>query len=675
MSRDPHKGIAPAGLVREGQLERPLRHLVRPRIEHPMERVQITQEGAMEWRWAPLRVKYATYEADIDALKVIVIGGRVALPAGAVDIADHIVQILTPATSTTYWIYLDTTLGTHEYSTTQPAAGHIEIATVTTPSTWPTIPTNWANHRPQVNFDSLHGLSPAVGDCVITLSDRTAYRWDGTAWAVLLQVADKRPWFSAPMTGGGGGGGGAGGLRFATLVVAASDSLDITRADYVCTGTNDDVTINTAIDALPAGGGKVVLLEGTYNCAGVMKLTDNLTLEGMGESTIIKGPTPSGVTVRWFRNQSTDNLTRYGGENIHIRHIRFDGNNVSTPENTCHAIGITADGTTAYLNTNITVIGCSFYNLGSSGIPVTLTQATIFAVRDCHADSCGRLSTVTTVMAGVFDKCSSNGYDTFAAAAYHGHGVAISAGVGVSVTNCRFTHQTGISVSGTSTDNRIESNYCEGSPGTSANIISDVSTCIRTSITNNVVVVNGFTGTGTSGILGRGQQLLVSGNNVQSNASGRTTGIRFNASATGSIIGNALKDCLNGIYLPGPTGCIVSANHVVGSYYVGIHLFGAIDCTISENTVRDASDVYGSIRLDDAAERCAVLNNTIRLGTGISENGIEIFYALDCFVNGNDCFQSGTVYGISDSASAATVLGYNRNNAGVYTQTPDFIGP
>src|SRR5665213_1555572 len=45
------------------------------------------------------------------------------------------------------------------------------------------------------------------------------------------------------------------------LTVAASNSLAavIAAANYVCTGTNDDVVINAALAALPATGGMVHL--------------------------------------------------------------------------------------------------------------------------------------------------------------------------------------------------------------------------------------------------------------------------------------------------------------------------------------------------------------------------------------------------------------------------------
>ena len=69
----------------------------------------------------------------------------------------------------------------------------------------------------------------------------------------------------------------------ATLIVAASDSKDTSRADYVCDGTDDQEEINQAISDLPASGGRVVLLEGTYNLSGDININkSNVTLEGQG---------------------------------------------------------------------------------------------------------------------------------------------------------------------------------------------------------------------------------------------------------------------------------------------------------------------------------------------------------------------------------------------------------
>jgi len=75
-------------------------------------------------------------------------------------------------------------------------------------------------------------------------------------------------------------------FRSSTLTIAASNSKDTINADYVCDGTNDDITINTAIAALPTVGGRIVLLEGDFDItAELTVLNNNTTIEGQGSST------------------------------------------------------------------------------------------------------------------------------------------------------------------------------------------------------------------------------------------------------------------------------------------------------------------------------------------------------------------------------------------------------
>jgi parallel beta-helix repeat protein len=84
-------------------------------------------------------------------------------------------------------------------------------------------------------------------------------------------------------------GGGGAAIVPVTLVVAASDSLDTSRADYVCDGTDDQDTIMTALGDLPAGGGCVKLLEGTYNISAYgIWLDDYQSLIGCGSNTILR---------------------------------------------------------------------------------------------------------------------------------------------------------------------------------------------------------------------------------------------------------------------------------------------------------------------------------------------------------------------------------------------------
>ncbi len=134
--------------------------------------------------------------------------------------------------------------------------------------------------------------------------------------------------------------------RGATFLVAASDAnaTIIAQADYVCDGTADDVQIQAAIDALPAGGGKVLLSEGTFSITAYITLASNCILQGQGFSTLIQ--TTGNIRAIYF-----DGIT-----NATIRDINIDGN--SSTVNTLPL------GTGTY----ITVENCWVHGGGLDGI-------------------------------------------------------------------------------------------------------------------------------------------------------------------------------------------------------------------------------------------------------------------------------------------------------------------
>lgn len=75
------------------------------------------------------------------------------------------------------------------------------------------------------------------------------------------------------------------------LYVAAvnASTASIKNADYVCDGINDEIEIQSAINALPASGGIVWLSEGDFTTGAIITLIDNLLIEGCGPATHITG--------------------------------------------------------------------------------------------------------------------------------------------------------------------------------------------------------------------------------------------------------------------------------------------------------------------------------------------------------------------------------------------------
>ncbi len=125
----------------------------------------------------------------------------------------------------------------------------------------------------------------------------------------------------------------------ATLIVAASDSQNKEKADYVADGTNDQVEINAAITALPSTGGLVYLLDGTYNIAASVTIAkSNVTLTGSGDSTKLFLANTSNTSVIVVG----DGATVYEG--VKISGLKIDGN-MANNSGFIYAV---------YFNTNIT---------------------------------------------------------------------------------------------------------------------------------------------------------------------------------------------------------------------------------------------------------------------------------------------------------------------------------
>jgi hypothetical protein len=74
------------------------------------------------------------------------------------------------------------------------------------------------------------------------------------------------------------------------LFVAASNASarDISRADYVCDGVNDDVEILAALAALPSSSGVVEMSSGQFNVGAEINIAASYkTLQGQGQATTI----------------------------------------------------------------------------------------------------------------------------------------------------------------------------------------------------------------------------------------------------------------------------------------------------------------------------------------------------------------------------------------------------
>lgn len=113
----------------------------------------------------------------------------------------------------------------------------------------------------------------------------------------------------------------------ATKVVAASDTPNAeARADYVCSGVDDQVEIQAAIDAVAVSGGKVVLLEGSFKISDGIYLDDYVTLEGHGFNTWIEATAKGTASPEDVNHFSMCHII--DKVYVTVKNIRWDANNL-----------------------------------------------------------------------------------------------------------------------------------------------------------------------------------------------------------------------------------------------------------------------------------------------------------------------------------------------------------
>lgn len=351
-------------------------------------------------------------------------------------------------------------------------------------------------------------------------------------------------------------------LRGKIITVAASDTPKVGGLDFVCSGTDDHLTIIKALNTLGSGGGTVRLLSGTYNFNGTVALSgSNLTIEGAGESTVIRYVAGAPVDKAMF------GLT--GANRVTIRRIKLDGNKANNSGNNQRGVSIFNDAS------NVLLEDILFENVSSYGILMN-------GCSDVHIERCG------------FDGNHFDGIQAFGAA------------IRVTVKSCWFRSQgdsIDVSPNGTAVPKRwvvtgndfIQVSFDHFEWGGDYLILSN----------------NFFDGAGDSDIeIESGTAHLVANNHCR--APGGTS--IEDLGSEGCVYSN------NTLYLAGTSHGMELAgtnSSVVGNYAytdTATATFAAIICYGSDITV-SGNTVWGSwhegIRNATAAYRCGILGNSI----------------------------------------------------------------
>lgn len=135
----------------------------------------------------------------------------------------------------------------------------------------------------------------------------------------------------------------SGGKRTCRFVVGTSTAgWTEDDCDYLCDGTDDQVEINAAIQALPTGGGEIAILNGTYNIAGPIAVNkSNVTISGNGTATKLVVTSPSVITAD---DNNVRGTVTVSGQLCSIERMVIDGNSPTGEVVDYFGIYITGDG-------------------------------------------------------------------------------------------------------------------------------------------------------------------------------------------------------------------------------------------------------------------------------------------------------------------------------------------
>lgn len=397
----------------------------------------------------------------------------------------------------------------------------------------------------------------------------------------------------------------AGGVfsRSATQVVAASDSKDTTNADLFCDGTDDDVQIQAAIDALPATGGLVKLMDGTYNITTkITVLKSDVTLAGCGRNTILFQPNTTNITLL----EVSDNTRREG---FRLTNLRLDGNRANNTGSW--------DGINLRDIFDVTIDNCWIDNCGSGvfgyAIDAPADGPEHFIITNNHFLNCGSgtigggikasFMVKGTISHNTFDDCTNYNIDAPSSCTIIGN--IFNNGVDQIISPKESTiignYATGATdfISGAEDHTNIIGNHA---PDGTIKATGDWVT-----IDGNYVELRGMSSTG--------DYCTINGNTLYRTSSGNSS-IKVTGNNT-TISGNTINDDQSNnaaIYVTG-SSCSITGNVMTKVDREGIEISGGDHCIITGNSIKncseDTDDTYSGILLTGTSTYNVVSNNRV----------------------------------------------------------------
>jgi parallel beta-helix repeat protein len=286
--------------------------------------------------------------------------------------------------------------------------------------------------------------------------------------------------------------------RTARFVIGTSTAgWTAADCDYLCDGTNDQTEINAAITALPATGGKIVILEGTYNISAKISVNkSNVSIVGNGHTTELR---------RRYHSSSSEGLINIesGVSQCRIENLFLNGENYTHLNN--NGIRMTTGAE------NIIVSGNKISNHGGSGIyawPASKSEFTNNILENNGQNGMYiRLSSETIIIGnscnnnsqnGIYLQDSSNNTITGNSCSGNGdNGISFYASKNNTVTgNIFYNNNSGIFMAGSSRNNAITGNVCIRGTGQASDYTESQHTILLNGTSNgyNLIAMNNCMG-------------------------------------------------------------------------------------------------------------------------------------------------------------------------------------
>jgi len=398
-----------------------------------------------------------------------------------------------------------------------------------------------------------------------------------------------------------------------TKIVAADDTQNATsRADYECDGIADEVEINAALNALPAAGGTVFLLGGSYNLATQIIIpADNITIRGEGKSTKLNlAADIGGILINGFdfcviedlyiegtggaKSGDADGICLTDAEHCTvkscwIKDVQHEGIWVLDG---CSWILITGNWVSGSADNNIDVgtHGTSNYQIAIIGNHTELNRDDFGIKIACKAINCVIANnTVECAVAGGISIYWSSinpeleAYNNVIIGNVVYGGVAVEDGITI--------YHLWDANGGVWT---VQGNTITDVPGHGIWIYDSL---------EGSVVGNVMSGCGDDAIvIENSNSIIVSGNMLRLNAA-------------------------KGIFIDDSSVCVISNNNIVESATVGehcIHVYvNSPKCVVSGNICVNAPATFDGIRIENDCDKCVISNNVCsgnQVGVHIVDN-------------------------------------------------------